>query len=409
MNAPRGMAAALAFAAVMSIGTGVRADTLTSQRLDRGKDFIADEQWVRAIAELKAAAADAAEANRDEALFWLAHSYNQAGESAVALQTIQRLEREFLKSKWVKPAQSLRIEIAQRLQRTDVLWWTAWSQPGRAAVPTTPAAPLARVPFRGRIAPTPPDVPEPPAPPAPAQAPSRTPRVAAPPVPRPPVLWMPDHFTPDVDLRIQALGGLVLTEDAPQAISMLREIAMEASTPSQARRALYALRQSNRPEARWTIVEVANSGPETVQIAAVRELARFRGSDIGAELLKVYAKAGDPVKYQVVASLGARAEPTPLLHIVQSESNPQLRDTAIITLATAPAGREHVRLLYAKMSSVAAKRSIIVGLFNARDEDGLIRIAESERLLLLKREAVDRLRLLGTPKAKQYLERVKQK
>ena len=41
------------------------------------RDLIADEQWVRAIDELKAAAADQKEPNKDEALFWLAHSQNR--------------------------------------------------------------------------------------------------------------------------------------------------------------------------------------------------------------------------------------------------------------------------------------------------------------------------------------------
>ena len=77
------------------------------------------EQWVRAVDELKAAAADPKETNKDEALFWLAHSQNQAHDSAAAVETIRRLERDFPSSPWVKPAQSLRIEIAHRLQRND--------------------------------------------------------------------------------------------------------------------------------------------------------------------------------------------------------------------------------------------------------------------------------------------------
>ena len=80
----------------------------------RAKDFIADEQWASAIGELQAAVADAKEPSRDEALFWLAHSQNQNAEPVAALQTIDRLEREFPASRWVRFAQSLRIEIAQR-------------------------------------------------------------------------------------------------------------------------------------------------------------------------------------------------------------------------------------------------------------------------------------------------------
>ncbi len=112
----------------------VEAAAPESKRLGRAKDFIADEQWARAIDELRLSVADAKEPRRDEALYWLAHSLNQSGDQAAAVETIGRLEREFPSSMWVKPARSLRIEIAVRLNRSDVLWWTALP-PSPPAVP----------------------------------------------------------------------------------------------------------------------------------------------------------------------------------------------------------------------------------------------------------------------------------
>src|SRR4051812_34474841 len=106
-----------------------RAAGAESQRLERAKDLIGDEQWVRAIDELQGAVADPKEPNKDEALFWLAHSENQARDSAAAVATIRRLEREYPASRWGEPARSLRVEIAQRLQRNDVLWDTAVPPP----------------------------------------------------------------------------------------------------------------------------------------------------------------------------------------------------------------------------------------------------------------------------------------
>src|SRR5262245_15278713 len=137
----------------------VQARAAESKRMERAKDLIADEQWVRAIDELKAAAADPREPNKAEALFWLAHSQNQAHDLAAAVETIRRLEHDFSGSPWVKPAQSLRIEIAQRLQRKDFLWWYA-------VPPVPPAAPAPAV------SPTPmPSTPSAVPPPAPAPAP----------------------------------------------------------------------------------------------------------------------------------------------------------------------------------------------------------------------------------------------
>ena len=66
---------------------------------------------------------------------------------------------------------------------------------------------------------------------------------------------------------------------------------------------------------------------------------------------------------------------------------------------------ELVRLAYTR-ADLDLKRPIIVGLFNARAEDELIRIAERETDAAVRREIHARLRLLGTPKAKRYLEKI---
>src|SRR4029450_10105131 len=91
----------------------VQARPAESKRMERAKDLIADEQWVRAIEEFKAAAADPKEPNKAEALFWLAHSQHQAHDTAAAVETIGRLEREDSRRPWGKPAGSVRLEGAR--------------------------------------------------------------------------------------------------------------------------------------------------------------------------------------------------------------------------------------------------------------------------------------------------------
>jgi hypothetical protein len=209
---------------------------------------------------------------------------------------------------------------------------------------------------------------------------------------------------PDLELRIQAMGSLILTdpEQAAKVIPMLRTIALDADSPGPARRALFAIAQSRLPEARSTVVEVARTAPEPVQIEAVRVLGRLRGPEISTTLMNVYVDAAEPVKYQIVASFGNREETMSLLRIVQSEDNQQLRGTAIVTLGRTPDGKQHLRRMY-ESAAASMKRPIILGLFNARDDEGLIQIAMRERQAALRREALERLRLLGTDQAKRYL------
>ena len=248
--------------------------------MEHAKDLIADEQWVRAIDELKAAVADPKETNKDEALFWLAHSLNQAHDGSGAVQTIRRLEREYPSSLWVKPARSLRIEIAQRLQRSDVLWYNAApplppSAPTPTTMPTPTAMPTPAFPPPAAVPPTTAPVPVPasastPRPPACAKA-VPPPAPAAPP---PPALWVPEGFFPDMDLRIQALARLMRT-DAPKGHPDAEINRARRHDAGEGRRALLVLAQSDRPEARATVFDVAKTGPERMRLVAVRELGRL--------------------------------------------------------------------------------------------------------------------------------------
>jgi hypothetical protein len=350
-----------------------------SKRLARAKDLIADEQWLRAIDELRATVADAREPRRDEALYWLAHSLNQSGDEAAAVETIGRLEREFPASIWVKPARSLRVDIAVRLNRSDVLWWTAFPPPPRVAVKVPPPA----------VKVAPPSL--------------RLPKVELP--PPPPKMWYSDKVEIDPDLQVQALGALLKT-DGTRVVPILKQFAIESET-GPATRAVFMLAQSSLPEARATVVKIAETGPEPVRVAAVRDLGRFGGPDAPKELLSLYPTAIEPVKYQIVKVLSERAETLALTRIVESEHDGALRYSAITGLGQA-GGRAQLARMY-RTASVTGRRPIIIGLFSARADVELIRIAESEPDPELRQEALERLRLLGTPKAKAYLQKASKK
>ena len=90
------------------------------------------------------------------------------------------------------------------------------------------------------------------------------------------------------------------------------------------------------------------------------------------------------------------------MRIVESEKDGALRFSAMTGLGHA-GGAEPLARMY-KSASLKGRRPIIVGLFNARADVELIRIAETERDAELRKEALERLRLLGTPKAKEYLQ-----
>ena len=213
-------------------------------------------------------------------------------------------------------------------------------------------------------------------------------------------MWIPEGWDPDTNLRIQALGSLIQT-DAQRVIPILKEIALESVDANEVRRAIFVLAQSGRPEAQSTVVEVAKQGTELVQIAAVRELGRFGGPEASEALLQVYSTGNPRVKYQVVNSLGERSATTALMRIAETERDHKLQERAIVRLGQAGA-REPLARFYSRAGE-ELKRPIIDGLFNARAEEELIRIAELERNVAIRAEVLTRLQLLGTEKARAYL------
>ena len=393
--------ALMALAIAVSAAAGPAPD---SKRLALAKDYIADEQWARAITELRVVAGDASDANRDEALFWLAHSEHQVGDHNAAIATIARLERLFPRSRWVRPARSLRVEIAQRLDRDDVLWILAAPRPpmtlptprGATPVPpgaTPPAYPRGHAPTPEQLFPPPSPPPaavppgtvptQPPAMPVPTGAmptPMATPPPGSGPRGRPPALPRPAPegllpVTPyafDTEIQIEALVGL-LEAHSDRVIPLLRDIALDGKNPNEARRAVFALARSHRPEARNTVVEAARRGPNVVRIAAIREIGRF-----------------DEGKFTMT-----------LFGIARDESDPVVRETAVVTLGRTGA-RTQLRTLYKEVPA-PARFSVITALFNAKDDDELIRIATNERDPRLRTSARQQLRLLATPKAVKFL------
>jgi len=281
-------------------GTGTVADP--GDRLDAARLLIFDRNWPKAVAELRRIVEDRREPMRDEAAFWLAHSLFQMGDPSEALRVIEMLEREYPRSQWVMPAASLRVDIATRIGRPEMLW----------EIVVTPRPP------RPVVAP---------APPAPPKA------------PLPPALTF-------VDVKIQALGGLLVREPE-RAVPALREIVIEAVESPQARRALFVLGMSSHEEAREAVVHFARTGPDELRVVAVEQLGRWPNLRARHVLTSVYGSSSERVKLEVLRSLGEARADRDLIRLVRSEKDESLRDFAIaqLRLIDTQAARAFLRTL----------------------------------------------------------------
>ena len=173
---------------------------------------------------------------------------------------------------------------------------------------------------------------------------------------------------------------------AIRAIPLLKDIAFDDKSPDEARRAVWLLAQSRRTDARNTVFEVARRGAEPVRIAAIREIGRFDGPSVSAELMQAYSTAGTPrVKRQVVSSLGERADQHVAPANREVESDPNVRNLAIVTLGRTGAHHQ-LRTLYAQTAR-DSRGVVLAALFAARDDDELIHIARTERDPILRARA----------------------
>jgi hypothetical protein len=279
-----------------------------ADRLDAARMFIFDRDWPKAVAELRRVLQDPKEPLRDEASYWLAQSLFQMARPADALGVIETLERDHPRSRWVLPAQSLRVQIAAHTGRTDLLW--------RVAVPPAPRPPAPPRTPRTQVTPRPPAV-APPAPPGRVRV-----TAEAPPAPAP--------FTM-TDVRIEALNGL-MRRDPERAVPVLREIVVQEIETPQARRALLVLGLSGHEGARETVMHFARTGPDALRVVAVEQMGRWPLVSARRALTTVYASGSDRVKLEVLRSLGEARADRELIRIARDETDQGLRGFAVAQL-----------------------------------------------------------------------------
>jgi hypothetical protein len=198
------------------------------------------------------------------------------------------------------------------------------------------------------------------------------------------------------DLQILALGSLMRAEP-DRAEPILKQVALATEDGEQARRAIFVLLQWNRLAA---VADVAKRGPEEVTLAAVKELGFVQSADSASLLKDLYAAGSEPVKVQVLRSLGRARQAQPLMQLARRESEQSLREIAVAALGLAGA-RTQLAMLYRQQPDL--KLPVISALFTAAGEDELIAIARRERDPRLRAEAISRLKLLGTPRAREAL------
>jgi HEAT repeat protein len=169
--------------------------------------------------------------------------------------------------------------------------------------------------------------------------------------------------------------------------------------------ALFVLSQSRSAKAMEILGNIAKgSGNPDLQMRAIRYLGVMNGPANDQILENAYRSSTDEaVKRAIIRTYMVSGNRARLAAIAgDANSSPALRGEAVQQLGVMHAGDELVRL-YARESSADVKKRIIQGLFVGRDAARLVELARAEKDMALKKDIVQKLSLMKSKEATDYL------
>jgi HEAT repeat protein len=301
---------------------------------DGGREALDDESYGKAagifdqLARMKGPQTDAA-------LYWKAYAENRLGKREAAVATIADLKRRFPQSRWQNDAAALEIEVRQSTGQR----------------------------------------------------------------PRP-------EEQSNEELRLLAIQGLM--NNAPEkAIPLLEKRLNSNASPKEKAQVLFVLAQSDEPQAVVILQRVARgqSNPE-VQRKAIEYLGMFDSKESRQALASIYASSNDAsLKRTILHSYMVAGDQEDLFAAAKGEKDPQVRREAIQQLGLVDAPKE-LEELYRTESSPDVREDILQALFLSGDAGKLSEAAQSEKDPKVRRTAIEKLGLMDAEETSQTLQKI---
>jgi HEAT repeat protein len=301
---------------------------------DGGREALDDENYSKAagmfdqLARMNGPQTDAA-------LYWKAYAENKLGKRDTAVATIADLKRRFPQSRWQNDAGALEIEVRQSTGQR----------------------------------------------------------------PRP-------EEQSNEELRLLAIQGLM--NNAPErAIPLLEKRLNSNASPKEKAQVLFVLAQSDEPQAVAILERVARgqSNPE-VQRKAIEYLGMFDSKESRQALASIYASSGDAsVKRAILRSYMMAGDQEDLFAAAKGEKDPQVRREAIQQLGLVDAPKE-LEELYRVESSPEVREDILQALFLSGDAGKLAEAAQNEKDPKVRRTAIEKMGLMDAEETSQTLQKI---
>lgn len=328
----------------------------------------------------------------DAALYWKAYAQKKGGKSAEALATLRQLASAHPRSEWQDDARALEIEIrgaaGQRPDPADEVddETKLYALNGLMASGSKQALPL--------------------------------------------ILKFLDG-PHSAHLKGQAL--FVLTQsDSPEACKVLLEVARGTRHPELQRQAIESLGAAGDDEA---LAEIYGTASPAVKLAILdgymaanardRIIAAARGEKDPAvrrkaldmlgplrarqELRQLYRDADAAARTQILDGLAVAGDVEALAGIAQDEKEPgPLRRKAIqgLGISHSQQAAAALRSLYTGTTETWVRQAAIEGLFIQNNAKALIELYRAEKDQRMRREIVQKLSLMRSPEAEEFLGRI---
>ncbi|HTG27795.1 MAG TPA: HEAT repeat domain-containing protein [Methylomirabilota bacterium] len=298
---------------------------------DGGREALDDAKYEQARDKF-AALAKANGPLTDAALYWQAYADQRLGQRQAALAAIADLKARFPQSRWQRDASALEIEVRQGTR-----------QPSRP------------------------------------------------------------ELQGDEELKMLAIQGL-MNSDPERAMPLLEKVLQGAASPKEKSRAMFVLAQSGSPQGREIIGRIARGqGNPELQKKAVEYLAIFGGPEARKTMAEIYASSTDTsLKRSILRSYMIGGDKERLFAAAKSEKDPALRREAIRQLGLVH-GEQELEQLYQTETSPEIRREILQAFFLAGDVTKMLEAAKSEKDPELRRAAVRNLGLVRSDESGKAL------
>lgn len=313
------------------------ATTASDADYNKALKALDDKQWQAALSGFDALSKQGG-SRADAAQYWKAYAQNRMGQRDQALASIAALRKSHPASRWVNDAGALEVEIRQAMGQT-----------------------------------------------------------------------VSPEKTADEDLKLMALNGL-MQSDPERALPILQKILTGPQSPRVKERALFVLSQSQSPKAREILAELARgtSNPE-LQRQAVRNLSIFRSKENSQLLTEIYtSNASVDVKREIIRGFMVSGDKERLASLAKTEKDETLRKEAIRQLGVM-GDQKSLSELYATESSLETRKEILQAFMVGGASERLVEAANNEKDPALRRKAVQLLGVMGREKTGDALVRLYQR